>query len=271
MRYALLRIFIVPIFGLFLSLSAQAQDEIAGTYNAVMLHDETSFYQFAKVTLRTFNNSGTLKISANVRLFFGQQNANEYLTYEFADVPIDLLTRKIVMRSDTADISLQGTLRAGVIEGEWFSTVSGRVGRFKAEKARTPPIPEGAVLVTSLSGYYRGIHKSTNSASGLPERQSVSFVTTQGQAGDDLPIKITGNVRFYFGDFNSNEYIETKFSDVQFNFYNRFLTAKTQDYGLTFKGTMGHDGVFAGVIFSDSLGELGTVELSRFPPAPLGE
>ena len=219
--------------------AASAQvDNIAGLYKATLLHEDTNNYQYAKITLRTINPDGQLQISANVRVFFGEADSNEYITYEFANVPLNLLTRQVSIRNDDNDVSMIGYLRDGTIDGEWFSTLVGYVGTFEASKVDFPDPPDGAVLVTSLSGYYRGTLENTNPQSNLPERVTFSFVTTQDSSDPDNPIHISGNTRLYLGDFDSQEYVEINFSDIQFNFYNRFMTARTESYGLTFKGTM---------------------------------
>lgn len=250
----------------FLSQAARAEDDqIAGLYKAILLHEGTNYYQYAKITLRTLNVNGQVKISANARVFFGDWDSNEYMTYEYPDVPLNILTRQISMKADANDVSMTGFLRSGVIEGEWFSTIVGRVGTFKAMKTGEPTPPQNGTLVKTLSGFYRGSLTNTNPQSNLPERVTMSFVTTQENSGNGPVIKITGNARFYLGGFESLEYVETAFTSVQFNFYNRYLTAKTQDYGITFKGTMAQDGTFEGVALSDGLGEVGKVSIKRYP------
>lgn len=241
-------------------------DDVRGLYNAVLTHEGSNFYQYAKITLRTVNISGQLKLSANVKVLFGELDSNEYLTYEYPDVPLNFLTREISIRHDANDVSMIGILKTGTIQGEWFSTQVGRVGAFKAQKTGVPPIPEKGVLVRSLSGYYRGSLKNTNPQSNLPELISMSFVTTQDTGPDGAPgVRISGKVRFYFGRFDSIEFVETSFSDIRFNFYTRYLTAKTQDYGMTFKGIMTPNGQFNGVVLSDALGEVGTVTTVAYP------
>lgn len=250
----------------FASPSFAQSDDVRGLYNAVLLHEGTDFYQYAKITLRTVNIGGQLKVSANVKVLFGEWDSNEYLTYEYPDVPLNLLTRELSVRQDENDVSMIGTLRSGVIEGEWFSTQMGRVGTFRAQKTGTPPTPADGVLVKTLSGYYRGSLTNTNPQSNLPERITMSFVTTQDTNPDGAPmIRISGNARFYLGSFESLEFVETPFTNIQFNFYTRYMTAKTQDYGLTFKGTMTPDGHFDGVVLSDGLGQVGTVSLATYP------
>lgn len=245
--------------------TAFGQDDVRGLYNAVLVHENSDFYQYAKITLRTVNIGGELRVSANVKVLFGEMESNEYLTYDYPEVPLNLLTRQLNIRNDTSDVSLTGMLRSGVIEGEWFSTQVGRVGTFKAQKVGIPAIPEHGTLVKTLSGLYRGALVNTNPQSNLPERVTMSFVTTQDTTSGSPVIRISGNARFYLGNFDSLEYVETKFTNIQFNFYNRYLTAKTESYGLTFKGTMTPDGKFTGAILSDGLGEVGTVNVEAYP------
>lgn len=246
--------------------SSAQSDDVRGLYNAVLLHEGTDFYQYAKITLRTVNISGQLKVSANVKVLFGEWDSNEYLTYEYPEVPLNLLTRELSIRHDENDVTMTGILRSGTIDGDWFSTQVGRVGTFHAQKTGLPPKPAGGVLVKTLSGYYRGALTNTNPQSNLPERVTMSFVTTQDTNPDGSPsIRISGTTRFYLGQFDSFEFVETPFTNIQFNFYTRYITAKTQDYGLTFKGTMTPDGHFDGVVLSDSLGQVGTVSLATYP------
>jgi len=259
-------LFIVLAFaGSGFSFAQGGSDEIKGLYKAILLREGTNFYQFAKITLRTVNVGGQIKISANTKVLFGDWESNEYMTYDYEDVPLNILTRQINIKKDGNDVSMVGVLNNGVIEGEWFSTQVGRVGTFKAQKMGDPTPPQGGVMVKTLSGFYRGSLTNTNSQSNLPPRATMSFVTTQESSAEGPVLKITGNARFYLGGFESQEYVETPFTSVQFNFYTRYLTAKTQDYGFTFKGYMTQDGKFDGTVLSDGLGEVAKVKLAQFP------
>lgn len=258
----------VLAFSLSLIPTARAADEsIQGLYKAVLLHDGSKFFQHAQITLRTTNvGAGQLKVSANVRLFFGDPaNSTEFLSYEYDDCPMNLLTRQISIKNEKNSIALIGFLKAGNFEGDWYSSVVGKVGKFSSSKATEIKPPTDGVLVKSLSGHYRGTLENTNAESNLPERATLSLVTTQDTSGTEPIIKISGNTRLYLGDFGSLEYVETKLQDIQFNFYNRFLTAKTVEYGLTYKGTMSNDGVFSGVVFADGLGEVAKASFRRYP------
>ena len=263
---SLLSSFAVPTIPVF----AEQEDRIlrfndpgslSGLYRAVLNHDNTSYYQFAEVNLRAVSTGdGRLKISANVKVYLGDWNSNEYLTYEFDDCAFNLLTRQISIKNDKNDISLIGNVRnGGTFDGKWYASASGRSGTFSSTKNGQPQPPTEGQLVRSLTGYYRGSIAITNTEVNLPERISMSFVSTQDTSTTPPTTKISGKVRFYLGDYDSSEFEELKFGDVQFNFYSRYLTAKTDTYGITFKGTMSQDGTFSGNVLTDSHGQVGTV------------
>ena len=207
--------------------------------------------------------SGTLKISANVKVYFGDRTSNEFLTYEFDDCPLNLLTRQITIKNEKNSVSFIGFLKTGTLDGEWYSSAVGKVGKFNSLKDSEPKPPADGILVKTLTGFYKGSLENTNPESNLPERATMSLVTTQDTSGPEPVIKISGNVRLYLGDFGSLEYVETKLVDVQFNFYNRYLTVRTADYGLTFKGIVSPEGAFTGTVFADGLGEVANASLKR--------
>jgi hypothetical protein len=246
--------------------TAKADSSVAGTYKTILLHEGTTFYQPALITLRTLNIGGSqLKISANVRVFFGDFNSTEFISYEYDDCPMNLLTRQISIKNEKNNVALVGFLKTGSFDGEWYSTSAGRVGKFTASKDTTPATPTGGILIKPLSGHYRGAITNTSPESNLPERATLSFVTTQDTSAPEAQMKISGNTRLYLGEFTSLEYVETKLMDIQFNFYNRYLTARTVDYGLTYKGYMSQDGVFEGTVFADGIGEAAKVKMQRYP------
>ena len=241
-------------------------ESMSGLYRAVLKHDGSNYYQFAEINLRAVSTGdGRLKISANLKVYLGDWNSNEYLTYEFDDCAFNLITRQVSIKNDKNDISLIGSLRTGgAFDGKWYASASSRSGSFNASKNTQPEPPADGQLVRSLTGYYRGAIKITNAEVNLPEKISMSFVTTQDTTTVPPTTRISGKVRFYLGDYDSNEFEELKFADVQFNFYSRYLTAKTDAYGITFKGTMSQDGSFTGNVLTDSHGLVGTVN-ARMP------
>ncbi len=260
----LLRTICIPLLFCLSPLFASAQtgsDSIKGTYQAILLHEQNRYFQYASITLNTVNTGdGNLKISAGVRVLFGDQNSNEFLTYEYPDCALNILTRQISMKNDATGVSFVGYLKSGTIQGDWYSPSVGKVGTFAAQKNGTPSLPAGFELVKSVTGHYIGKIKNTNAASNLPENATVSLVTTQDPSTTANNISVSGNLRLYFGETGSSEFVETRFSQTEFNFYTRYLTAKTANYGLTLKGSISLNGVFKGDVFADGLGHVGTIE-----------
>lgn len=241
---------------------AQSGDSLKGTYRAILEHEQNGYYQFATITLSSVNTGdGNLRISASVRVLFGDMNSNEFLTYDYPDCPLNILTRQISIKDAKSGVSFIGFLKDGGLKGDWYSPTVGRVGTFTASKTGPLNPPANLQLVKSVTGYYVGKITNTNPASNLPETVTISLVTSQDPIAVGTNILVSGNMRLYFGDITSTEYVETKFASTDLNFYSRFLTAKTAAYGITIKGTIGLDGVFKGDVFADGLGQVGTIEV----------
>ncbi len=240
---------------------------IQGTYKSVLVHTPQeeggqAYHQFATITLKTVNVEGNLKISAVVRMIFGNWNSNEFLSYDYPEVPMNILTGQISITSENNDVSFVGTLRNGEIKGDWYNTGIGKVGTFASSKTVIPAVAEESQLVRTVTGHYKGLLTNTHPESNLPERMTMSLVTTQDSTEDGVSeLVISGNLRFYLGEFGSMEYVETKLTDVQFNYYTRYLTVKTEEYGITLKGILDQSGNFDAEVFADGLGSVGTVDL----------
>lgn len=243
---------------------AKAQsDTVSGLYYAILYHDNGDYFQSAKLTLRTVNSNGVMKISVNAKIFLEESDSTEFLTYDFDDVPLNLITRQINIGNAENDVSMIGYLRDGSISGEWFSSTIGKIGSFQAKKTSYPDVEEGRIHVKALSGHYKGSLKNTSADSNLPERVAISFVTTPDRADGRATLKVTGNMRFYLGPFGSQEYVEVAFEEVQYNVFNRFFSAKSPEYGLTIKGVVANDGHISGKVFSNGLGEVATVTVDK--------
>lgn len=258
------------IFFVFLFLTSSflkadgSSNNIAGTYKTILYHEATKFYQVANILLRTIQlGNGQMKISANVKIFFGDSTSSEFLTYEFDECPMNLLTRQISIKDAKANVSLVGTLKNKTLQGEWYSSVVGKVGKFEAIKDAEPKPPTDGILIKSLTGHYKGDVENTNPDSNLPERMTMSIVTTQDTTGPEPVVKLSGSVRLYVGDYGSIEYEETKLTDIQFNFYNRYFSAKTDRFGLTYKGIVSKEGDFSGLVFADGVGEVGKFKIKK--------
>jgi len=236
---------------------------IKGEYAGSFVREGESSYQFAHLTIATnVQPPEGLQVSATLRLICGDWNSTEYLTYRFDSVQFNPISGQIVFRSTPSEIILSGYWSNGQIVGDWSTTFTGRMGKVDLKRALSPETPSIGSLFKPLRGTYQGTLRNTHPQSNLPERVMASFVTSQDLT---LPngIRITGNLRFYFGAFGSNEYFELPFTDIQYNFYTRKLVAKTGgDYKMTFKGDVTLSGI-VGNLFTDALGEVAAMEVAK--------
>ncbi len=239
--------------------SGDAVEQLRGEYGGTLFR-EGDAYQFGHLTLQTnFQPPEGLKVSGTFRLIFGDWNSSEYLTYRFDPVQFNPVNGQIVFKSQSADITVTGYWERGQITGEWFSSYTGKMGKFVLKKNLSPAIEPTGSLFEALRGTYQGRVKNTNPDSNLPEQMMVSFVTSQDLSQPN-GIKVTGTLRFYFG---STEYIEMPFSDIQHNYFTRKIVAKTSgEYKLTLKADVNLKDI-QGKLYSDALGEVADVELKK--------
>lgn len=244
-----------------------AEDTFSGVYRAILLYNGQKFFQHADITLRTIQAGQGLVPLATVKVIFGERDSNEYMTFEYDQVKYDFVTGQLSMKSDKNELSFKGIMRInqGTVEGEWSSsTLGGTVGKFSAKRGlEGPKSPEEGLVVKTLTGFYRGEIANTNPQSNIPERVTVSLVTTQELTPNGPVLKVSGNTRLYLGDFGSLDYIELKLTDINFNYYTRLLTMRTTEYGLTYKGTMTYEGKFVGKVYADGIGEAGTISVTQ--------
>lgn len=242
--------------------SGSIAEQLRGEYGGVLFHEGKSLYQFGQITFTTsVKPPEGLKVVASVRIIYGTWNSTEYLTYRFDPVQFNPMTGQIVLKSDTTDVIISGYWSKGELNGEWYSTYTGRMGKIAFKKGDTPGPQAGSVL-DALKGTYQGKLTNTNPQSNLPERMMVSFVTSQDLTKPN-GISVTGSLRFYLGPFGSTEYVEYPLSDVQFNFFTRNFTAKaTGDMKLTLKAVAKPTQI-VGTVSADALGEVGTFEVIK--------
>lgn len=239
--------------------------ELKGDYYGVLTREKEGLYQYAQLTLSTaVQPPQGLKVSAVLRLIFGDLTSTEYLTYKFDPVQFNPMTGQLVLKAEGTDIILSGNWSKEEFKGEWSTSYTGKMGLVQFNKNATPASPAGKLALT-LKGTYQGKLKTTNPQSNLPEKMMVSFVTSQDLSKPN-GIAISGSSRFYFGDFESLEYIEYPFSDVQYNFFTNSLTTRIDgDYKLTLKGStnFSNNSIISGTLSADALGEVGSFELEK--------
>lgn len=239
------------------------QERLRGEYTGTFLRDKDGLYQFGHLTLGTsvLPPEG-LKVTATLRLIFGQWGSTEYLTYRFDQAQFNPITGQLLLRSPTADLIFNGSWENGELKGDWTTIYTGRVGVVSLKKQKVPETPGSGAPFEALQGTYQGRITNTNPKSELAERLQVSFVTSQDLEAPN-GIRITGSARLYEGPFGSGEYFEYPFGKIEFNFFTRTLVAKTTgDLKITIKGAVNHKQV-TGTIESDGLGEMAVYAMEK--------
>ena len=135
-----------------------------GEYRGYVFHEHLGVYQAASVNINLFQSGmgieGGTKISAFGRLFFGDFKSSEFISYRFGErvYPNPLLgSQNLVFDHIDAnmDAVVQITdIKEGVIRGNWYSIIFGRVGPFELRKSALPTLPKNANKMDRLSGTY---------------------------------------------------------------------------------------------------------------------
>ena len=140
-------------------------DSLAGTYAGFLHHEYLDRYQPAELSVVTYQNveggERKLRISASARLFFKNSQSSEAISYRFEprDFPNPLMPSQFVIDrlKDDVDAFLKIKLfKDGIVRGEWYSLLFGRVGTFEVRKADLGKfeLSKGTKMITSISGDY---------------------------------------------------------------------------------------------------------------------
>ena len=197
----------------------------------------------------------SFSISGNVKLTTAE---DESLVYNLNQVEFNPLTRQISLKGDAADVFFVGQVaRDGKISGAWYSKVYGKLGDAEFQKNRVPPIPGNMAVMKGLKGTYYGVYENTNPSAQLPSKIMLNIVRFH-DPGMPGGLGTSGNIRFYFGDYTSAEYIELPFEHAEYNFFTRNLDAKTSGTAILRIEANFDQGVFQGKIHDQALGEVGS-------------
>ena len=124
---------------------------------------EKSLFQDAVVTLSTsFSPPDAIDIDASVRLYFGKQDIQEYLTYRLTNVQYNPINSNISLTGDDSDVSFQGRLDEGRLAGSWKSKSLGSGGEFEASKHEKKPPADHLTQIKSLRDTYFGSFTNTD-------------------------------------------------------------------------------------------------------------
>jgi hypothetical protein len=236
---------------------------MAGEYNGVFLFDSLDAFQIGRINLvPSFSGSG-LKLAASVTLFFGDGTSGEALSYRFDETDFNSVTGLLTLSNQSSDIVIKANVANGSMTGEWFSTALGRIGQVKLSKPSPVPDPSDSVRLETIKGTYQGSLRNTSPNTNLPERIMFGLITTIDPT-EPRGLKVTGNLRLYYGPFDSTEFVELPFETVQVDPYRRTVAGKTSGaLRLTVQGSLSADSKITGTLSDDSLGQVGDFEVEK--------
>ena len=242
---------------------AEQARKIEGDYLGFVYWEREKAYQHTLFTVvSTIDSDSQVQVSVTAKLIFGGLGSNEYMTYDFPSAKYNAWTHQLSLKRDDSEISFVGELTDGNVSGTWSSIYRGSMGEVDLSKVENIEPSSGYLGFSTLKGTYRGTLENTNPDSNLPERFQVSLITSRDLSQPN-GILVTGNLRFYLGPFNSQEYIERGLTDIRFNFFTRELVASTGgEDKYTIIATVGTDSI-SGVLSHNALGEIANVEVTR--------
>lgn len=129
-----------------------------GPYTGYLHHESLDIYQSGGLHVLSFQKGTDIKMSAVAFLFFGGLDSAESISYRFEERSYPILIPQFVLRRPTADVDAVvrvTSLGDGVVKGEWFSLLFGRVGTFEFRKSGPTPIPSGAKIMDVVGGSYK--------------------------------------------------------------------------------------------------------------------
>lgn len=132
-----------------------------GVYRGYLYHEGLDLYQLAEVNLRDFNTGSQRKLSANAHLYFGEYEKKESISYRFETLELDVQSPRKQFILSRPDADLDAVIEVteigeGIMRGIWYSLLFGRVGPFELHQEKPVQIPEKALMMKSLSGFYSG-------------------------------------------------------------------------------------------------------------------
>lgn len=239
---------------------------LAGDYKGYFAYDSLQSYQVGFINLVPSVTSGGLNLAASVQMYYGSDHSGEALNYKFEEVEFNSATGSFTLNSEQSDILIKASLASGVITGEWFAKTTGKMGKIHLAKKSSVSPPENHLRLETLKATYRGSLKNTSTSTNLPERIMIGLITTFDPAAP-RGLKVTGNVRLYYGPFDSQEFAELPFESIQFDPFRRTVTGKTTGMShLTVVGSLSSSTKMTGTLSDDSLGQVGTFEVEKYVP-----
>lgn len=177
---------------------------LSGNYVGYVFHEQLGIYQQIQFEISTLRKGSNLFVNVATKLHFG---STEAITYRFDSIefPNPLSKPQFVLARPEADVDAMIRVldfRDGVIEGQWYSLIFGKVGSFVATQNGDLPGLSGTKLFGSVSGIFE--------ESGPKDGVIVDLVVGQGSApvGSDnpfYPLNLFGNVWWKSGVIKKEE------------------------------------------------------------------
>ncbi len=230
---------------------------IQGDYEGTFSRDDSKTYHQATLKVwTTFNDR--LRISADLRLAFA--DGSDVLQYRFNDVEVDLETGFFILVHPESEIYAKLQFQGGRLTGYWSAKSTGRIGAVLLNQlAEHVATPEGYVGAHGIAGSYKGKIVNTNPKTDLPKRARLNIVAIKDPQSPD-GLRLSGSLRLYVGEFDSNEYNEYPLQAMRYNFFKMEFSALAQGIGIAIKGKV-VNGRISGSLYHDGFGELGTIEV----------
>jgi len=238
-------------------------DSMAGEYNGFVAYDSMSAFQPARINLVPSLSGSGLKLSAAATLFFAAPDSGESLSYRFDDTNFNSVTGLLTLANEASDVVIKANVANGNMTGEWYSAAIGRMGQIKLSKTVALDAPANLTRLSWIKGTYQGSLRNTSPDTNLPERILFGIISTVDPAAP-RGLSVTGNLRLYYGSFDSGEYVQLPFESIQFDPFRRTFTGKTGGaQRLTVQGNFSVNSQITGTLSDDSLGQVGTFEVER--------
>lgn len=236
---------------------------LAGDYSGQVYWENEKAYQEAILTIKTSQDQpDRFSISANLNVIARSGAEMETMIFSLNQIDFNPFSGKFSLKSEDLDVSLNGEYVGSGFQGKWVSKKYGNIGKALLKKDGSQTPMSEYFKAATIRGVYYGKFKKSNPNVNLPETMMMNLVTVR-DATEASGLKISGAMRFYFGEIGSQDFIEYSFEHIDYNFVARTLGAPAD--GLAIDADFTKDSI-QGSIRDDSLGTIGSFVVSAGPP-----
>lgn len=240
--------------------------EIRGDYFGTLNWDEKKVYQRAKLHVTTQADQSLDKsILASVKLFSAHDESQEIMVYDLDQVEFNPFTHKISLNGQNSDIYFIGEWASSSINGHWYSKLYGQMGAMTWQQNEFPQASYGYKLIQKIQGIYYGYFKNQSDKTLLPRKAMINIVSFHDKEKTGS-LGVSGNIRFFYGSYHSNEFIEFPFDHIEYNYFTRNLDAISSGASKFAIDMTIDDLSIMGTIADEAAGMLGSFEAKQGDP-----